>query len=178
MTLGSNIQKMRKEASLSQEAFAEMFQVSRQTISNWENSKSYPNLETIIKISDSFHISLDVLLKEDLIMVKTFDHEVKSTRKYARALLDFTLHFHVSNLYCNIDLEDTYVMIIWQDENDFFASATSKKDEKVVGSTSEFKGNDFADMKKLGDELGLSEEEAGKIIEKGNELYQDFYAKK
>lgn len=33
-------------------------------------------------------------------------------------------------------------------------------------------------MKKLGDELGLSEEEAGKIIEKGNELYQDFYAKK
>lgn len=247
MTLGSNIQKMRKEASLSQEAFAEMFQVSRQTISNWENSKSYPDLETIIKISDSFHISLDVLLKEDLIMVKTFDHEVKSTRKYTRALvaiavifalligsfgiysciyfntknklernfeeqlkendfyknksgyysmdygdgivysvpnqsmpglLDFTLHFHVSNLYCNIDLEDTYVMIIWQDENDFFASATSKKDEKVVGSTSEFKGNDFADMKKLGDENGLSEEEAGKIIEKGNELYQDFYAKK
>ena len=224
MTLGSNIQKMRKEASLSQEAFAEMFQVSRQTISNWENSKSYPDLETIIKISDSFHISLDVLLKEDLIMVKTFDHEVKSTRKYTRALvaiavifalligsfgiysciyfntknklernfeeqlkendfyknksgyysmdygdgivysvpnqsmpglLDFTLHFHVSNLYCNIDLEDTYVMIIWQDENDFFASATSKKDEKVVGSTSEFKGNDFADMKKLGDEIGL-----------------------
>ena len=62
MTLGSNIQKIRKEASLSQEAFAEMFQVSRQTISNWENSKSYPDLETIIKISDSFHISLDVLL--------------------------------------------------------------------------------------------------------------------
>lgn len=247
MTLGSNIQKIRKEASLSQEAFAEMFQVSRQTISNWENSKSYPDLETIIKISDSFHISLDVLLKEDLIMVKTFDQEVKSTRKYARALvaiaiifalligsfgiysciyfntknklernfeeqlkendfyknksgyysmdygdgivysvpnqsmpglLDFTLHFQVSNLYCNIDLEDTYVTIIWQDENDFFASATSKKDEKVVGSTSEFKENDFADMKKLGDELGLSEEEAGNIIEKGNELYQDFYAKK
>ena len=89
MTLGSNIQKIRKEASLSQEAFAEMFQVSRQTISNWENSKSYPDLETIIKISDSFHISLDVLLKEDLIMVKTFDHEVKSTRKYARALVDW-----------------------------------------------------------------------------------------
>ena len=180
MTLGSNIQKIRKEASLSQEAFAEMFQVSRQTISNWENSKSYPDLETIIKISDSFHISLDVLLKEDLIMVKTFDHEVKSTRKYARALvaiaivfalligsfgiysgvyfttknkleknfekqlkendfyknesgyysmdygdgivysvpnqsmpglLDFTLHFHMSNLYCNVDLEDTLSLI-------------------------------------------------------------------
>lgn len=247
MTLGSNIQKIRKEASLSQEAFAEMFQVSRQTISNWENSKSYPDLETIIKISDSFHISLDVLLKEDLIMVKTFDHEVKSTRKYARALvaiaivfalligsfgiysgvyfttknkleknfekqlkendfyknksgyysmdygdgivysvpnqsmpglLDFTLHFHMSNLYCNVDLEDTYVTIIWQDENDFFASATSKKDEKVVGSTSAFKENDFEDRKKLGDELGLTEAEVSQIIDKGNALYQDFYVGK
>lgn len=247
MTLGSNIQKIRKEASLSQEAFAEMFQVSRQTISNWENSKSYPDLETIIKISDSFHISLDVLLKEDLIMVKTFDHEVKSTRKYARVLvaiaivfalligsfgiysgvyfttknkleknfekqlkendfyknesgyysmdygdgivysvpnqsmpglLDFTLHFHMSNLYCNVDLEDTYVTIIWQDENDFFASATSKKDEKVVGSTSAFKENDFEDRKKLGDELGLTEAEMSQIIDKGNALYQDFYVGK
>ena len=87
MTLGSNIQKIRKEAHLSQEDFAESFNVSRQTISNWENSKSYPDLETIIKISDSFNISLDILLKEDLIMIKTFDNEVKSTRKYARALM-------------------------------------------------------------------------------------------
>lgn len=40
MTLGSNIQKIRKEEHLSQEDFAEMFHVSRQTISNWENSVS------------------------------------------------------------------------------------------------------------------------------------------
>lgn len=66
---------------MSQEDFAEMFHVSRQTISNWENSKSYPDLETIIKISDSFQISLDILLKEDLIMVKTFDNEYEKIRK-------------------------------------------------------------------------------------------------
>ena len=93
-------------------------------------------------------------------------------------LLDFTLHFHMSNLYCNVDLEDTYVTIIWQDENDFFASAISKKDEKVVGSTSAFKENDFEDRKKLGDELGLTEAEVSQIIDKGNALYQDFYAGK
>ena len=40
MTLGNNIQKIREEAHLSQEEFAERFQVSRQTISNWENSVS------------------------------------------------------------------------------------------------------------------------------------------
>ena len=44
MTLGSNIQKIRKEASLSQEAFAEMFQVSRQTISNWGKFKELSRL--------------------------------------------------------------------------------------------------------------------------------------
>ena len=53
MTLGSNIQKIRKEEHLSQEDFAEMFHVSRQTISNWENSKSYPDLETIINPDNS-----------------------------------------------------------------------------------------------------------------------------
>lgn len=84
----------------------------------------------------------------------------------------------MSNLYCNVDLEDTYVTIIWQDENDFFASATSKKDEKVVGSTSAFKENDFEDRKKLGDELGLTEAEVSQIIDKGNALYQDFYVGK
>lgn len=93
MTLGSNIQKIRKEAHMSQEDFADMFHVSRQTISNWENSKSYPDLETIVKISDSFDISLDILLKEDLIMVKTFDNEIKSTRKYARALIAIAVVF-------------------------------------------------------------------------------------
>ena len=56
MTLGSNIQKIRKEAQMSQEDFAEMFHVSRQTISNWENSKSYPDLEILDRVGggDSF----------------------------------------------------------------------------------------------------------------------------
>ena len=102
MILGNNIQKIRKEEHLSQEEFAERFQVSRQTISNWENSKSYPDLETIVKISDSFHISLDILLKEDLIMVKTFDKEVKSTKKYARALMVIWLGGRFRNLFGSV----------------------------------------------------------------------------
>lgn len=246
MTLGRNIQKIRKEAHMSQEDLADMFHVSRQTISNWENSKSYPDLETIVKMSDSFNISLDILLKEDVSLVKTFDNEIKNTRKYARALiaiavvfalfigsfviyscvyfntksklegnfaeqlkenhfyknrdgyysmnysddivysvpnqampglLDFSLHFSVSNVYCDIDLEDTIVEITWEGNDDFFASAISKTDNKIVGSTAEFEEKDFKDMQKLSDELGVSEKEISEIIEKGNELYKDFYSK-
>ena len=62
MELGKNIIKIRKQNNLTQDDFAEKYFVTRQTISNWENSKSYPDLETLIKISDDFNISLDILL--------------------------------------------------------------------------------------------------------------------
>ena len=65
--------------------------------------------------------------------------------------------------------------IVWEGVNDFYASATSKADDIIIGSTAEFQESDFTDMKKLGDELGISEEEISEIIEKGNELYKDFY---
>lgn len=92
-------------------------------------------------------------------------------------LLDFSLHFHVSNLYCDIDLEEeklgTTVEIIWQDNNSFSASAFSEADDTVVGSTVEFTESDFMDI----NELGIEENEISKIIEKGNELYKDFLIK-
>ena len=85
-------------------------------------------------------------------------------------LLDFSLRFHISNVYCDIDLEDTIVEIVWEDNNEFTASAISKDDNKIVGSTSEFTESDFTNMKKLGNELGISEREMTRIIEKGNRV--------
>ena len=93
-------------------------------------------------------------------------------------LLDFSLEFHVSNVYCDVDLEDSYVEIIWENGDRFYASARAKKDDVVIGSTSEFKDDDFSDMKKLGDELGMSEEEISQIMDKGKELCEDFYGEK
>ena len=62
--LGKKLTEIRKENKMSQEEFAELFNVSRQTVSAWENSKSYPDIETLIRISEKFNISLDILLKE------------------------------------------------------------------------------------------------------------------
>ncbi|HLR09056.1 MAG TPA: helix-turn-helix transcriptional regulator [Bacillota bacterium] len=64
MTFGEKIQKLRKEAGISQEEMAFQLQVSRQTISKWENDKGYPETEKIIKMSNIFHITLDYLLNE------------------------------------------------------------------------------------------------------------------
>lgn len=78
MKLGKNIINIRKQNNLTQDDFAEKYFVTRQTISNWENGKSYPDLETLIKISDDFNISLDVLLKEDNEMVKDISMKQKN----------------------------------------------------------------------------------------------------
>ena len=52
MKLGQTIQKIRNDNNLTQRDFAEFFHVTRQTVSNWENEKSYPDLLTLIEISN------------------------------------------------------------------------------------------------------------------------------
>ena len=78
---GKKLTEIRKENKMSQEEFAELFNVSRQTVSAWENSKSYPDIETLIRISEKFNISLDILLKENTKMVKDIDRKVKDNKK-------------------------------------------------------------------------------------------------
>ena len=76
MQLGQTIQKIRKENHLTQEEFAEIFHVTRQRVSNWENEKSYPDLLTLVAISDNFHISLDKMLKEHIKMTEKLNKEI------------------------------------------------------------------------------------------------------
>ena len=64
MSIGKTILNVRKEKGMSQEEFGELFHVTRQTVSNWENEKNYPDLNTLVTMSDMFEISLDKLLKE------------------------------------------------------------------------------------------------------------------
>ena len=87
MNIGEQINNLRKQHGLSQDDFANLFNVSRQTISNWENGKSYPDLEMIIKVSDYFKISIDELLKNDVQTVKKIDNEKKAKKKYLILLL-------------------------------------------------------------------------------------------
>ena len=69
MRIGEKLQNARKMSDLTQDDVADKILVSRQTISNWENEKSYPDIVSIIKLSDLYHISLDDLLKGDQLMM-------------------------------------------------------------------------------------------------------------
>lgn len=87
MEIGKQIQKIRKENNLSQEQFGKRFHVTRQTVSNWENEKSYPDLQTLISISEEFDISLDKLLKDTPKMVEDFDSAVAGRRRTKRTII-------------------------------------------------------------------------------------------
>lgn len=70
MEIGRKLKEARIQCALTQEKVAEELQVSRQTISNWENEKSYPDILSVIKLSDLYKISLDELLKGDMNLIK------------------------------------------------------------------------------------------------------------
>ena len=70
MELSKQIKKYRTEANLSQEELADKIYVSRQTISNWENEKNYPDIKSLVLMSEVFQVSLDNLIKGDLERMK------------------------------------------------------------------------------------------------------------
>ena len=77
-------------SGFTQESVAEKVNVSRQTISNWENEKSYPDIISVIELSNLYSISLDELLKGDEKMMEHLEEStnvVKSTRKLIGVIL-------------------------------------------------------------------------------------------
>ena len=86
MELGKQIKKHRQEVQLSQEKLADRVYVSRQTISNWENDKSYPDVNSLVLLSEIFQISLDNLIKGDIEVMKDViqKEEIEKMNRYGK----------------------------------------------------------------------------------------------
>ena len=101
MEIGIKLKNARTEKGLTQEHAAELLGVSRQTVSNWENNKSYPDIVSVIKMSDIYSVSLDHLLKEEVSVDKNYcefleesTSTVKAKRKVEKIIL-FSTYFIV-----------------------------------------------------------------------------------
>lgn len=70
MEIGKQIKKYRTELKLSQDELADKVYVTRQTISNWENNRNYPDIRSLVLMSSVFGISLDILVKGDVQTMK------------------------------------------------------------------------------------------------------------
>lgn len=85
MNFGETLQSLRKNQGLTQEALGEQLHVTRQTVSNWETGKNYPDLELLVALSNLFDVSLDILLKGDGHMIRKMDQERSDGRRLKKS---------------------------------------------------------------------------------------------
>lgn len=83
MEIGKQIKKYRTERKLSQDDLADAVYVTRQTVSNWENERNYPDIRSLLLLSNLFGISLDNLVKGDLEQMKD-EIKTEDIRRFKR----------------------------------------------------------------------------------------------
>ena len=93
MEIGQKLKQTRLDFGLTQETVAERVGVSRQTVSNWENNRSYPDIASLLALSDLYSLTLDELLKGDAAMIRHLEQStdvVQSKNRLSRLLVVLT----------------------------------------------------------------------------------------
>ena len=117
MTVAEMIKQTRTNEKMTQEEYGQKFGVSRQTVSSWENGRSLPDLQMLIDICNTYHLSLDKLLNEDTKFVNHIDYRGKIVR-----LLKWTF----IGIFASILLFSCFFIrwkIIASDKNENFANS-------------------------------------------------------
>ena len=114
MNVGNQISTIRKEHQLTQEQFGSLFHVTRQTVSNWENDKSYPDVNSLVLLSETFQVSLDNLIKGDIdIMKEVIQREEVVKMKHYGAVYTILLTATVVSAVPLFMWLDTWAFIPW-----------------------------------------------------------------
>ena len=114
MEIGTKLKSARKKCGLTQEKAAEAVGVSRQTISNWENEKSYPDIVSVIRLSSLYSVSLDELLKGDEDMIEHLEEStdvVNSNKKLITAALANILLLIVFAIFSGVIPENRFFLV-------------------------------------------------------------------
>ncbi|MCD8115775.1 MAG: helix-turn-helix transcriptional regulator [Oscillospiraceae bacterium] len=104
MEICEKMKKARSNAGMTQEQVAEKIEVSRQTISNWENGKTLPDVMSVIKLSDLYQVTLDELLKGDSKMmdkIKKDTDTVKSNQSLIKVAWILIIVSFLFSVWCN-----------------------------------------------------------------------------
>ena len=87
MRFADNLKVVRRQKQMTQTDIAAQLHVSRQTISSWENGRSYPDIGMLVQISKAYDLSIDRLLKEDLGMLEHYEAQATSSRHQRRLVV-------------------------------------------------------------------------------------------
>ena len=104
MNIGEKLRQARIDANMTQEALADRLAVSRQTISNWENGRSYPDIASIIVLSDVYSMTLDSLLKGDDDIIKHLKESTDTVKSNKRVVASLMIFGFVLLLFCVLGL--------------------------------------------------------------------------
>lgn len=88
MELANNLKYYREKAGFTQEQVANELRITRQSISRWENGKSYPDLDNLVLISELYHVSIDHLIKENEELFKKIDQNVQQIQDKKQKLVE------------------------------------------------------------------------------------------
>lgn len=90
MEVGRRIREQRTREGMSQDDLAARVYVSRQTISSWENDKTYPDVQSLLLLSEIFGVTVDSLVKGDVeTMTTTIDNDVRTLKRLGWVMLAF-----------------------------------------------------------------------------------------
>ena len=172
MELGGQIKRYRTRLGFSQEELADRIFVTRQSVSNWENGRTYPDLQSLLRLSDLFGLSLDELIKGDIETMKEEINrlEIQKMNRWGGilALLMLTLMLLPAPL---LKLLDTAGFLLVMAPLFLVGMAVALKVEKIK------KDNDVHTYKEI---VAFSEgrrlDELDKAVEKGKRPYQALVA--
>lgn len=92
MEIGQRIRDHCARLGISQDELASRVYVSRQTISSWENGKTYPDVQSLLILSEVFDASVDSLIKGDVdTMTKTIEKDARTFRRLGGVMVAFLL---------------------------------------------------------------------------------------
>lgn len=181
--IAQSLKEKRAEKKLTQQELADLLHVSRSTISNWETGRNYPDLDTLIKISDLLDISLDIMLKEENGMVNEIMEEVKNGAK-RKWLLRLIVPLFLITLFISIY---SVVQNVSSVHNYFFPMKTGivKEVKKDEWHSISFEANDYIIFDNIfwdkeitnsanskGDIILRIKDSKGKVVEENLEIPQ------
>ena len=92
MELARQLKAKREERGLSQDEVAKAIFVSRQTVSNWENDKTYPDVQSLLLLSQLFGVSIDELIKGDAVaMQQAIKEDSRKMRLLSYGMIGFSV---------------------------------------------------------------------------------------
>lgn len=142
MSIGEKIKNSRNKQGITQQELATKLNVSRSAVSNWEVGRNYPDLDSIVLLSDMLGLTLDELLREDAVMVKAVGQEQRKNSKRKRILLVLIPAFLISLVVIGLLISEVKIVSDIFTPNFYGFSEIDEEQEWTPVSWSTFDGKD------------------------------------